>query len=72
MRSKRTLRKIEAMCSPEIDVYECDACMWMVNVASTKALHEVEMDFNVHNCDKYSLSKMLAATTGHNPDTMPV
>jgi len=72
MASKRTLKKIEAMCSAEIDVYECDACMWMVNVASTKALYEVEMEFKVHNCDNNSLSKMLAAAAGKNPDTMPV
>lgn len=72
MRSKRTLRKIEAMCSTETDVYECDACMWMVNVASTKALSEVEMDFKAHNCDNNSLSKTLAATDGNNRDTVPV
>jgi len=72
MRSKRTLRKIEAMCSAEMDVYECDACMWMVNVASTRGLYEVEMDFKVHKCDNNSLSKILAGTAGNNPDTMPV
>jgi hypothetical protein len=72
MKNKRTLKKIEAMCSNEIDVYECDACMWMVNVASTKALEEVEIDFKVHNCDNNSVSKMLAATAGNIPETMPV
>jgi hypothetical protein len=72
MRRKRTLKKIEAMCRTDVDVYECDACMWMVNVASTKAVYEVEMDFKVHNCDNNSLSKMLASTARNSFDTMSV
>jgi len=72
MRNKRTLRKIDAMCRADIDVCKCDACMWMVNVASARVLCEVETDFKAHDCDKYSLLTMLSGKERNKPDTMQV
>jgi hypothetical protein len=61
LRGKRTLRKIEAMCTDKLDVYECDSCLWMAHVPPTQSFDEIEMDFRVHDCKKHSLSKMLEA-----------
>ena len=64
MNERRTLRKIEAMCTDKTDVYECNCCLWLAYVAPTKSLHEIEMDFRVHDCNKNSLAKMLSTTPG--------
>ena len=63
MNEKRTLKKIEAMCMDNTDVYECTSCLWLAYVPTSKTFEEVEMDFEVHKCNKHSLSEILNPTS---------
>ena len=60
MNEKRTLKKIEAMCTDNTDVYECTGCMWLAYVPPSRTFQEVEMEFKVHNCNKNSISHILS------------
>jgi len=60
MNETRTLKKIEAMCTDNTDVYECTSCLWLAYVPPSRTFEEVEMDFKAHNCNKNSLSNILS------------
>jgi hypothetical protein len=63
MAGKRTLRKLEAMCTHNTDVYECNCCLWLAYVRPSTSFEEVEIDFKVHECNENSLSQILSATS---------
>ncbi len=33
-------------------VYECDSCLWLVNVPYERKLPEVQLKFDVHDCSE--------------------
>jgi len=54
----RQLRKVEALSSEMEHVYECDSCVWVVHVSTERHVQEVQMEFNGHDCNEYSMNKM--------------
>jgi hypothetical protein len=53
----RQLRKVEALSSETEHVYKCDSCVWVVHVSPDRHIDEVQMDFDEHKCEEYSVSK---------------
>lgn len=56
----RQLRKVEALSSEREHVYECDSCVWVVNVNPERHPDEVQMEFDEHKCEEHSLSSTRA------------
>jgi hypothetical protein len=55
--ARRQLRKVEALSSETEHVYECDSCVWVVHVNPERHPDEIEMQFDEHDCEKYSMSQ---------------
>jgi hypothetical protein len=53
----RQLRKVEALSSDREHVYECDSCLWVVNVHPDRHPDEIEAEFNEHNCREFSRAR---------------
>jgi hypothetical protein len=52
----RQLRKVEALSNDSEHVYECDACVWVVNVKPHRHPDEIQMEFDGHKCEEHPLS----------------
>jgi len=50
----RQLRKIEALSNEREHVYECDSCVWVVNVHPERHPDEIQAEFNEHDCKAFS------------------
>ena len=57
MRGKRKLLTIEAMSTSARYVYECDLCIWMMQVSSDHSFSDVQAAFDAHDCKDNSLQK---------------
>ena len=57
MRGKRVLRKVEGISTDTEHVYECDSCIWMVNVSPDRSFSEIQAEFEGHDCKENSLKK---------------
>lgn len=57
MRGKRKLSKIEFMSNDSNQVYECDACAWMLNSPLERTLSDIQSEFDSHDCKENSLKR---------------
>jgi hypothetical protein len=48
----RKLRKVLGRSNALMTVYECDSCLWLVNVAYEKKLPEVQLRYDTHDCSE--------------------
>jgi hypothetical protein len=48
----RKLRKVQGRSNALMTVYECDSCLWLVNVAYEKKLPEVQLRYDTHDCSE--------------------
>ena len=48
----RKIRKVPGRSNALMTVYECDSCLWLVNVPYEKKLTETELKFAEHDCQE--------------------
>jgi hypothetical protein len=48
----RKLRKVQARSNALMTVYECDSCLWLINVPYEKKLVETQAKFEIHDCNE--------------------
>lgn len=51
----RKLRKVDGRSNALMSVYECDSCLWLVNVLYQTKLTDVELKFAAHDCTEKPL-----------------
>jgi hypothetical protein len=52
MVADRKLRKVLGRSNALMTVYECDSCLWIVNVPYEKKLAETQSKFDTHDCNE--------------------
>jgi len=55
MIADRKLRKVLGRSNALMTVYECDSCLWIVNVPYEKKLPEVQLRYDTHDCTEKPL-----------------
>ena len=53
----RKLRKVDGRSNALMSVYECDSCLWLVNVLHPTKLTDVELKFDAHDCKEKPLRR---------------
>ena len=51
----RKLRKVVGRSNALMSVYECDSCLWLLNVVYQTNLTDVELKFAAHDCTEKPL-----------------
>jgi hypothetical protein len=57
MEGKRVLKKLRSMSTVSTEVYECEACAWMLRVPVGGDQNDVQAEFGRHDCKANSLKK---------------
>jgi len=60
MLPSRKLRKVQGRSNALMTVYECDSCLWIVNVPYEKKLPEVQLKYDIHDCGEKPLRQRSA------------
>jgi hypothetical protein len=48
----RKIRKVQGRSNALMTVYECDSCLWIVNVPYEKKFPDVQQKFDNHDCNE--------------------
>jgi hypothetical protein len=51
----RKLRKVESRSNALMSMYECDSCLWVVNLFYERNFAEVQLKFDGHDCSQKPL-----------------
>jgi hypothetical protein len=57
----RKIRKVPGRSNALMTVYECDSCLWLVNVPYEKKLADTELKFAAHDCQEKPFRQKRAA-----------
>jgi hypothetical protein len=55
MLADRKIRKVLGRSNALMTVYECDSCLWIVNVPYERKFPEIQQKFETHDCSEKPL-----------------